>query len=143
MVLLKTKYIQIEYHNDVPCIYNRLLSAMSGKAFRVACEQVLELYRQLKKHHLELYGLMDVGSVATLSPEDQVWLLNEWQPRMYRAGLRNLALVVPGISEGKKSGDQLLDSASQEVHVFETTEQAKAWLLSVKNQKSKRHLFMK
>jgi len=140
MILLKNKYVQVEFWEDVPCIANIHLMPVLGKEFRNSLEQVLDLYKKLKKDHQELFWLADTRKFGVMSADDQEWIAREWNPRVYQAGLRYMAFIVPESTFGeisiKKYKEKVATQANSfETCMFEDVYKAKEWLKQMKKVK--------
>ena len=135
MILLKTRFVQVEYHAEVPCIQNTHLCPVLGKDFRASVDKVLELYQKLKKDHRELFWLADTRKFGVMAADDQEWLLKDWNVRAYKAGVRYVGFIVPENIFGELSIKKYNDNVSQqetfETRIFENANNAREWFKSL------------
>ncbi|UII35111.1 hypothetical protein LVD17_15015 [Fulvivirga ulvae] len=94
----------------------------------------LELVREKKLELDKIAWLADTRKMSALFDEDITWIAEDWNVRMFQAGIMHIALIVPedafgGVSqEIYMEGSQELNQQGLQVRQFTDMESAKAWL---------------
>lgn len=101
---------------------------------RYATSTQIRFVHELVLSALQHYGfrkiLGDDRSLPTIHAEDQRWITEDWMPRAVAAGLRKCAGVYARAYFGRLSTEQVRARAPAplEIQMFDTPEQAHAWL---------------
>ena len=94
----------------------------------------LENYLEVVKESGTTKGLSDHRGMTMLSAEDQEWVTNNFVPRLYAAGLRYSAVILPE-SHFARIGIQKVVSRVRpneiDVRYFQTVQEAEQWLASL------------
>lgn len=96
-------------------------------------------YRHALEHALEVVieqgarcWLGDVRDMGTVSREDEQWTVTEWFPRLWRCGIRRMAVLEAFKPSAQASVDRIMSAAFPvldfEVAHFTRLEDAMAWL---------------
>lgn len=101
---------------------------------------VKEPFRELLTKGAELFEerhadkwLSDDRGNSALHPDDSKWAIEEWSPRVIKAGWKYWAIVMPDAALGKLNMKRFIvmyRDLGVEVDVFGTPEEALAWLKS-------------
>jgi len=102
----------------------------SRDEYREAAENVLALLEEKKTSRL----FADCVKLMVVHPDDQKWVEVDWLPRMVRAGLEKIAVLVPTGAVAQLSVSKMEQSiAPQNVgferYLTEDSKQAVAWLI--------------
>lgn len=111
---------------------------MAREEFRSFMERGLELIREKIDGQSKAGWLADISKAATFNPSDTAWLINNWNPAAYDAGLRYCAFVLPecGVADLNviDYSELTTESATIIVQHFKDMESAKSWLREVINE---------
>jgi len=110
----------------IPCLVLHWRKNPTSLQLRFVLESVIEIIQAEA-----LPSLMgDDGQLLRISPEDQIWISQNWMPRAVLAGLRAAASAVPFSNLGKFSLDPIHISAPQglAINSFDRVDDAKRWL---------------
>lgn len=103
--------------------------APSG-TYRAVLDMAADL---INEHHLR-YFLTDQRRRGAILHEDEIWLVNDWAPRMARAGLERAALVPSEDFFNRTTVDRFVRTVSPTVDYpimnFHTMEDARMWLMT-------------
>lgn len=131
MIYFESQVARIAWDEETQCVVGTWKAFANTKDFREALEKGLELVRQQKAAK----WLADTRKMGPVSKKDLIWHDQEWTPRLFSAGVRYIATVVPESMPAKWSLDavsktQTVAHYKAEVRMFRTLEEARAWLQS-------------
>ena len=105
-----------------------------GDEYRGALDAVIKAMEEHRSNKV----LSDSRRMRAIPQDDQDWLLKEWVPRAYKAGLKHMAIVLPKSTLGQMTLHQLAKVGPDKRLVsndgtsyFETVEEAKRWFISL------------
>jgi hypothetical protein len=129
--LYEKPFCKITYHNggQPAYIHADWVGFSTSAQFRESCETVLTAMQAKKISRV----IMDGGKAKVAAPADQEWFNTNWIPRAIAAGYRTSAVVVPRDLFGQMSTKQVVsqvDKAQITTHMFDSTDQAKAWIVT-------------
>lgn len=103
--------------------------APSG-TYRATLNMAVDL---INEHELR-YFLTDQRRRGAILHEDEIWLVNDWAPRMAKAGLVRAAIVQSPDFFNRTTIDRVVQTVSPSVPYpirnFKAMEEARAWLMS-------------
>ncbi len=126
-VLIDTPAVLLRYHVEPKIVHHELKQFVYGPAFRNVLEKGLEAF---KKHGAKKWLSDDRGN-GPLKPDDGDWALNDWAPRVMKAGWKSWAVVMPEKVLGQMNMKRWIDTyAAQGVTVsaFTDPDEAMTWL---------------
>jgi hypothetical protein len=120
-------YVSVRWEKAGQWVVAEWKSWASSIEFRAACEKVL---LAVEENHSSKW-LIDSRNMRVVVERDQRWLIEDWAPRMDRAGIRRTAIVVPRSGLASLNIENVgeahpLDSEHRQA--FATLEEAKLWL---------------
>lgn len=93
----------------------------------------LEMAYELIVQHKLRYFLTDQRRRGAILHEDEVWLVNDWAPRMAKAGLQRAAVVQSADFFNRTTVERfvrtVLPTVDYPIVNFQTLEEARAWLM--------------
>ena len=105
-----------------------------GDEYRDALDAVIKAMEENRSNKV----LSDSRRMKAIPQDDQDWLLKEWVPRAYKAGLKHMAIVLPKSTLGQMTLQRLARVGPDKRLVsndgtsyFETAEEAKRWFRSL------------
>lgn len=124
----------VEVDQTVPCVTVVWKRYSTSTQLRFVHEYIL---RVLKSHRMKAV-LGDDTALPTIHAEDQRWLIEDWLPRAHAAGLEAAASKRPHAYFGKLAISAVHTAAPAGVKLrsFETIEDARDWLRSVRDPQS-------
>lgn len=133
MILTDNKYVSSMLDKDTPAIISQFNKPIVGQTFRNILSESLDIYIQYKKDFAQLSLMIDFGKMSAFKPEDQVWMQNEWNTRIKKAGLAHLAVIMPDSIFGQLGIKRYLKKETDFiVQLFEKTMDARSWLQDMK-----------
>ncbi len=76
----------------------------------------------------------DLRTLFLLTGDDERWSLQEWLPRLHKAGIRNIALVPPSSVLGSLFFDSIINKTSNiNICKVRSLEEAQAWAKEQRN----------
>lgn len=128
MIYLETSYVIVEWDDDNKIVRIVWRDFAEGETYRRPLEAAADLLASKSACRL----LADTRKMAVVNPEDQAWVNNIWVPRVYRAGLKYTALLVPKSAVAKMSMDRMMTKAGPpiggETRYFDDVAKAVQWL---------------
>ena len=131
-------YGTIEVAPEVPSIVLRWTGFANSEQLRFMMEETLRQYiSETKRQKGPVGWIADMQGLGAVKSVDQNWLLSDWNPRAYAAGVRYMAFVEAESVFGKISVKQYATNVMQSEHyTFHISQQptlaaAKAWLTDV------------
>lgn len=126
-VLLDTEFATVWYHPDGKIVHHQFHKPLAGEPFR----EVLNTGAQMFEKHGARKWLSDDRANGALHPDDSAWAMNEWSPRVVKAGWEHWAIVMPEQVLGKLNMKRFINMYSDlgvTVRVFSDPDEALAWL---------------
>ena len=134
-ILFSTNNIRMYIDEDIPCLVNEWIGFIKSADFRAGILKLLEIYTQQKVHYPKLHLLADTRTLGALKREDVTWITEEINPQYTVFGATYEAFVVSENAFGQASLQryvvQTTAQGSFTVQIFDTIENAKAWLKSL------------
>lgn len=127
ITVLDTDYATLWYYPETKIVHHQFHRFIYGEKFRAVLEKGLELF----KEHGAQKWLSDDRKNSTLPAEDAHWGLNDWNPRVYAAGWKYWAVVMPDKVVGQLNMDRLMKENIKlglTIKVFEDADEALKWL---------------
>lgn len=126
MVLLKEKYVIIEYNAVVSCIACQWLGYSNFEQIKNGNEKALEF---LKEKNLSKW-LIDNRNAALLPKEARDWLHQEFVHKAIQGGLKKMAVILPESIFGKMSVNEIVTEIKDILFIqnFSEVEEALHWL---------------
>jgi hypothetical protein len=123
---LSNSYLTISWDDSIECVIVAWRGFFSGENMKNGAEKALEL---IKEKNAKLY-LSDTSQSHVVGPDDQNWIINDWQPRAVELGLKKLATVVPKNIIARVAMNRLSPMFSDlETEFFDNVEAARLWLI--------------
>ena len=101
-LLFEKKYGTLTYDPDGSYILYKAYSPMTGKQFRDVLNQLLQFYKSKSRFHDKLFIIGDIRLQGKIAPAERIWMEEYWNKEMYKAGLREIAFIVPSSILSKK-----------------------------------------
>ena len=119
----------ISWNKTLRIVEQKWKGQATSKEFRASAEKVLALLKEKNATKL----LRDTRKMTVILPDDQEWTKNDWMPRMAQAGLKKVAVVIPGHGVAKLSINKMKKVVHTEEYgveraLFDDIEQARSWL---------------
>ncbi|HYF02632.1 MAG TPA: hypothetical protein VEC36_04605 [Patescibacteria group bacterium] len=131
MIYWEDSFARVTFERDVPAVMIQWLSYATSQQFRTAIKKELEAYEHFLREHKKLHWIAETTRMIGVGHEDIEWVASELNPRMYKAGLRYMAVVLPQSAFAKMSVDdyvQFTDQKQIEIRNFGNLSDAKSWL---------------
>lgn len=128
--ILDTDYATLWYHPDNKIVHHQFHKFIYGQEFRQILEKGLEIFKQ----HDAQKWLSDDRLNSTLTAEDSEWGQKDWFPRVFEAGWKYWAIVMPDKIVGKMNMQRFIDAYSTQgltINIFDDADEALKWLESV------------
>ncbi len=93
--MVKKEFVRIYLDDSFPAIFEEWTGQVSSQEFQEALEEKLAQY---KTHKKELPGLEWLNDIRQLRVGDEAglkWAAREFHPKLYGAGVRKIAFLVP------------------------------------------------
>ncbi len=129
VTLIDDEYVGLWYHPDSKVVHNKIKQFLPPGAFKRMLETGADC---LEENHVQKWLAEDRSSVV-LVPEDLEWSDKVWSPRVRKAGLKYWAIVTPKkvvAANQMKALQAKRRAQGLTVEMFETVEEAMAWLES-------------
>ncbi len=127
ITILDTDYATLWYHPETKIVQHVFHRFIYGPRFR----EVLETGLQIFKEHGAQKWLSDDRKNSTLTADDTKWALNDWNPRVYAAGWKYWAIVMPDKVVGQLNMERIMKdniALGLTIKVFEDADEALKWL---------------
>jgi len=128
IVVIDNEAVSLRYHPSSKIVHHELRRFVHGEEFRDVLERGLTLFRERGA----CKWLSDDRGNGPLKPADAEWALNDWAPRVMKAGWRFWAVVMPEKVLGQMNMKRWIETyAAQGVTVaaFSEPEEAMGWLV--------------
>ncbi len=129
VTILDDEYASLWYHPESKIVHHKMKEFLVPGVLRTLLTAGAEL---LEKHGATKWLSDDRNNVVAV-PEDLKWADDIWYPRVVKAGFKHWAIVVPSKAVAAMQMKTLQSRRRRdgiEVEMFETVEQAQAWLES-------------
>lgn len=130
ITILDTDYATLWYHPEHKIVHHIFHRFIYGDKFREVLEKGLEVFQQQGANK----WLSDDRHNSALPKADSEWGLNDWNPRVFAAGWKYWAVVMPDKVAGQTNLDWLMRENIKHgltIKAFEDPDEAMAWLQSV------------
>ncbi|MES2765967.1 MAG: hypothetical protein V4642_08870 [Bacteroidota bacterium] len=121
----------VAYDAELDCVLMAWQGFATSYHFRKIYERVLEL---MENHNCNKL-ITDNKHMLTFSPSDQVWLVEEWLPRITAAGLKYSAIIAPALATPKSAVEDVVNKVNPdqiEQRFFASQAEAKEWIKSLR-----------
>jgi hypothetical protein len=116
----------VNFDPDIPGIVVIWKRYVTSLQLRFVHEKVLEMIAEHGAHKI----LGDDTGLSVIHPRDQEWILNDWMPRAFDAGLIAAASKRPSGYFGRLSTTSIQSQAVRLMHqAFDDLADARAWLI--------------
>ena len=125
-----TEYATLWYHPESKIVHHQFHKFIHGDEFRQVLEKGLEIFKQNDAHK----WLSDDKKNSTLTTEDSDWGQKDWFPRVFAAGWKYWAIVMPDKIVGKMNMQRFIDNYSTQglmIDIFDDADEALQWLETV------------
>jgi hypothetical protein len=129
VTILDDEYATLWYHPKSKIIHHKMKEFLVPGVLR----KLLAAGAELMEKHRATKWLSDDRDNAVAVPEDLKWADDVWYPRVVEAGFKHWAIVVPSTAVAAMQMKHLQAKRRKEgidVEMFETVEEALAWLES-------------
>jgi hypothetical protein len=124
------EYASLYYYPEHKIVHHVFHKFIYGDEFRQVLDKGIELFQQ--------YGankwLSDDRSNSALPTDDLTWGLEDWAPRVFKAGWKYWAILMPDKVAGQMSMNRIMKRYIDQglvMQVFSDTDEALQWLESV------------
>jgi hypothetical protein len=125
--VLENESVSMQYHEDTGILEHQFHKHVWGATFRDALDKGLAVLQQ----HRGTKWLSDDRANAALPQADTDWALNDWFPRVKKAGWKYWAIVLPEHVIGQMNMKRFIATYSAKgvmARVFDNPQAAMAWL---------------
>jgi hypothetical protein len=129
IVIIDTEAVSLCYYPRTKIVHHEIRRFVHGQEFRDILEKGLEVFAR----HLATKWLSDDRGNGPLKPADGEWALNDWGPRVTRAGWKHWAVVMPEKVLGQMNMKRWIDNYAAKgvtVRAFTDPDEAMTWLES-------------
>ena len=137
--ILSEKFADLHYDEQIPCLIIEWKGFQKLDLVKPFCEAVVDTLKEKRKENPSLTSFIgNTLNLKILNEDIQNYWNQEWNPAMYAAGGRFLALIVPSSMFGKLSVNKYAGTAAQnmkevQIRFFDDLDNAKEWLRTVTN----------
>jgi hypothetical protein len=127
ITVLDTDYVTLWYYPETKIVSHVFHKFVYGDQFRQVLERGLEIFQE----HGAQKWLSDDRKNSALPAADSEWALNDWNPRVYAAGWKYWALVMPDKVAGQTNMEWIMRENIEQglvIQVFEDSDEALKWL---------------
>jgi hypothetical protein len=120
-------YLNIYWIEDMRAVLMEWKKYAAGKDFRKGLDTGLELISRKNSSK----WLADLREMQVVNQDDQLWSNKDWFPRAIKAGIRQMAIIVPTDVFGNMSVNRIMENAADiglTTHYFDSVEEAIDWL---------------
>jgi hypothetical protein len=116
----------VNYDASIPAIVVVWKRYVTSLQLRFVLEKVLEMIAEHGAHKI----LGDDTELSVIHPRDQDWILTDWMPRAFKAGLQAAASKRPSGYFGRLSTTRIQSQAQELRHqAFDDITSARKWLI--------------
>ena len=129
-VIIDNEYATLWYHPEAKTVHHQFHKFIHGDAFREILNRGIEVCATFGAHK----WLSDDRHNSTLTKEDGEWAIVDWSQRVFAAGWKYWAVVLPDRKIGQTNLNLFMReyiARGLEVRVFEDPDEALKWLESV------------
>jgi hypothetical protein len=126
-VLLDSEHATVWYHTDCKVVHHKFHKPIGGDAFRA----VLNTGAGVFEKHAARKWLSDDRANGALHPDDAAWAIEEWSPRVVKAGWEHWAIVMPDAALGRINMKRFVNRYADlgvTVRIFDDPDEALVWL---------------
>jgi hypothetical protein len=130
ITIFENEFAVLSFHPEKKIVHHRIKKFVHGNDLKNILDQG---YEQIKKNSAKKW-LSDDRNNNALTKEDEHWAINDWFPRVLKAGWKYWAIVMPEKVVGQMNMKEFKDNYSKAgvtVDVFTDPESALKWLESV------------
>ncbi|HLY24761.1 MAG TPA: hypothetical protein VKQ72_00385 [Aggregatilineales bacterium] len=127
--IIDNESVTLWYHTDKKIVHHQFHKAIYGDDFRELLNKGLEIF---KKNGAGKW-LSDDRKNSTLPASDTEWAQKDWFPRVFQAGWKYWAIVLPDKVFGKMNMQQFINAYAKQgltIEVFGDPDEALKWLES-------------
>jgi hypothetical protein len=127
ILLIESDAVSLRYHPRTKIVHHEIRRFVHGEEFRKILERGLEAF----KKHMARKWLSDDRGNGPLKPTDADWALNDWAPRVMRAGWKFWAVVMPERVLGQMNMKRWIETYAEQgvtVKAFSDPEESRTWL---------------
>jgi hypothetical protein len=124
-----TEYATLWYYPEHKIVHHKWHKFIYGQEFRQVLEKGLEIFKQ---HHAQKW-LSDDRANSALPADDSAWGVNDWFPRVFEAGWKYWAIVMPDKLVGQMNMKRFIDLYAEKgltIQIFDDADEAMKWLES-------------
>ncbi|MBZ0307623.1 MAG: STAS/SEC14 domain-containing protein [Anaerolineae bacterium] len=128
--ILDTEYATLWYYPESKIMHHVFHKYIHGQEFRQVLEKGLEVFKERGGQK----WLSDDRKNSALPTADMEWGLKDWNPRVWAAGWRYWAVVMPDKVAGQMNMNRLMKENIEmglTIQVFDDADEALKWLESV------------
>ncbi len=125
-----TEYATLWYYPDKKIVHHQFHKFIHGNEFRQVLDKGVEIF----KDNGAQKWLSDDRKNSTLSTADTEWAQQDWFPRVFAAGWKYWAIVMPDKVVGKMNMKHFIEAYSAQgltIDIFDDADEALKWLESV------------
>gem|GEM_PF-833687 len=115
-VLSDEPWLSIRWDGDHKCVYAEWIGFANSVEFRASTMAILEAIRQKSSAAL----VSDNRRLEGVADADQLWLRDTWMPLAVAAGVKRIAVVLPGQGLGKVASEDIISRFGNTVFVTRT-----------------------
>ncbi len=125
MKFFEKEYVEISCEGINNVVETVFKGYMSSEQFREAYDKIIDCCKEYKSSRT----LCDCRKYVTIKPEDQLWLGEDWTPRLIQAGVVKTALILPDNMIQKQVIDKTTKTTAENssVQSFSDYEEGLAW----------------
>jgi hypothetical protein len=137
--IISEKFAELHYDEQTPCFIIDWKGFQKLALVQPFCENVVNSLIKKRKENPNLTGFIGNSlKMEGLTEDIQNYWNQEWNPAMYEAGGRFLALIVPSSIFGKFSINKFADTTQKnikevQIRFFDDINNAKEWLAICQN----------
>ncbi len=128
--LINNEKMELWFHPAHKIVHHKIKESLPNGAFI----ELLSAGADCMEKHRATKWLSDDTDVFIISQEDHEWAINEWEPRVIKAGFKYWAIVKPTSILGSRQLRRFAEERREKgisVQIFASVESALAWLESV------------
>ncbi len=123
------QFMTISWNKTLRIVEQKWKGQATSQNFRASAKKALALLKEKKATKL----LRDTRKMTVILPGDQEWTKKDWMPRMAKAGLKKVAIVISGHGVAQLSVNKMKEAIHTEEYgvkraLFDDIEQARNWL---------------
>ena len=134
MLVHEAPFVRSQFDASVPCVLQVWSGYARSEEFRAATLRVLSFVQACQREYPHIEFLVDARKLGPLLREDMEWAAREADPKLYAAGMRRIAFVVPESAIGRTSL-KTYEKAAEATYAsplvarqFASLEEADTWL---------------